>query len=305
MAAARAWHAFAADVGGWELLGFGAWAIEEKATGDFAGQLSLNKPPHFPEREIGWFLLAGLRGPRLSPPRPPRAARALRLRHPRPGNRSSATSIPANARSIRLAERLGARLDPAAPQPAAIPMTSSTATPARRRCHDRSADPAHRAADAPPAPAERLGAHFAAFFASDASRYVGGPLPRQRSWHGFAADVGSWMLLGFGCWACRGDSHRRLRRPGRPRPARALPRAPRSAGSSSPSSSAAATPRGGAAPAPSPTAPSAGPPPSATSTPTTPPRSPSRASLGCVEDPGRRVWTRSTSSSATLPPEAA
>ncbi|MBP7243548.1 GNAT family N-acetyltransferase [Amaricoccus sp.] len=44
-------------------------------------------------------------------------------------------------------------------------------------------------------------APFAAFFASDASRYVGGPLPEQRVWNGFAGDVGSWNLMGFGCWA--------------------------------------------------------------------------------------------------------
>lgn len=42
---------------------------------------------------------------------------------------------------------------------------------------------------------------MAAFFESDASRFVGGPLPRRRSWFGFGADVGSWELLGFGCWA--------------------------------------------------------------------------------------------------------
>jgi RimJ/RimL family protein N-acetyltransferase len=41
---------------------------------------------------------------------------------------------------------------------------------------------------------------FAAFFESEAARYVGGPLDRRRAWHGFASDVGSWNLLGFGCW---------------------------------------------------------------------------------------------------------
>jgi RimJ/RimL family protein N-acetyltransferase len=40
--AVRAWQAFAADVGGWDLLGFGGWAAEEKATGAFVGHLSLN-----------------------------------------------------------------------------------------------------------------------------------------------------------------------------------------------------------------------------------------------------------------------
>ena len=86
MPAPRAWHRFAADVGGWDLLGFGAWAIEEKATGAFAGQLALSKPPHFPEREIGWLLMPGFEGQRLR--RRGRARRTrLRLRHPRLAHR--------------------------------------------------------------------------------------------------------------------------------------------------------------------------------------------------------------------------
>ena len=61
----HAWHTFGADVGAWDLMGFGCWAVEEQATGAFAGQVGLNKPPYFPEREIGWLLLPRLRGPRL------------------------------------------------------------------------------------------------------------------------------------------------------------------------------------------------------------------------------------------------
>jgi RimJ/RimL family protein N-acetyltransferase len=56
MDARRAWAVFGADVGSWELMGFGGWAIEESATGAFAGQVALGKPPHFPEREIGWLV---------------------------------------------------------------------------------------------------------------------------------------------------------------------------------------------------------------------------------------------------------
>lgn len=41
---------------------------------------------------------------------------------------------------------------------------------------------------------------FAAFFATDASRFVGGPLSLPRCWNGFASDVGTWELLGFGNW---------------------------------------------------------------------------------------------------------
>jgi RimJ/RimL family protein N-acetyltransferase len=42
---------------------------------------------------------------------------------------------------------------------------------------------------------------FAAFYESDAARYVGGPLPRERTWNGFLGDVGAWELFGFGYWA--------------------------------------------------------------------------------------------------------
>jgi RimJ/RimL family protein N-acetyltransferase len=42
---------------------------------------------------------------------------------------------------------------------------------------------------------------FAVFYASDAARYVGGPVPIPRIWNGFAADVGAWTLQGFGYWA--------------------------------------------------------------------------------------------------------
>lgn len=52
----RCWFGFGADVGSWSLLGFGCWAIEETATRAFVGQVGLNKPAFFPEREIGWIV---------------------------------------------------------------------------------------------------------------------------------------------------------------------------------------------------------------------------------------------------------
>lgn len=33
------------------------------------------------------------------------------------------------------------------------------------------------------------------------SRYIGGPLPEAAVWKNFTADVGQWVLLGFGVWA--------------------------------------------------------------------------------------------------------
>lgn len=52
----RAWFGFAADVGSWELMGFGCWAVEETASRAFVGQVGLTRPAFFPEREIGWIV---------------------------------------------------------------------------------------------------------------------------------------------------------------------------------------------------------------------------------------------------------
>lgn len=42
---------------------------------------------------------------------------------------------------------------------------------------------------------------LAALFATDRSRFMGGPLSRKDIWRWFAAEVGSWPLLGIGSWA--------------------------------------------------------------------------------------------------------
>jgi RimJ/RimL family protein N-acetyltransferase len=52
----RTWYGFGADVGSWDLLGFGAWAVDETESGAFVGQVALSKPPFFPEAEIGWIV---------------------------------------------------------------------------------------------------------------------------------------------------------------------------------------------------------------------------------------------------------
>lgn len=40
----------------------------------------------------------------------------------------------------------------------------------------------------------------AAFFASERSRFVGGPLERAQVWRAVAAMIGHWALRGFGFW---------------------------------------------------------------------------------------------------------
>lgn len=39
------------------------------------------------------------------------------------------------------------------------------------------------------------------FFASERSRFVGGPLPRHQVWRAVAGMIGHWHLRGFGFWA--------------------------------------------------------------------------------------------------------
>ena len=41
---------------------------------------------------------------------------------------------------------------------------------------------------------------FAAFAASDRSRFVGGPQSRHDSWRSFMASIGHWALRGYGMW---------------------------------------------------------------------------------------------------------
>ncbi|WP_298921138.1 GNAT family N-acetyltransferase [uncultured Roseobacter sp.] len=57
-----AWRAAAAMMGHWVIRGYGAWAIEEKATGDFCGIVGLWYPEGWPEQEISWSIVAEKQG---------------------------------------------------------------------------------------------------------------------------------------------------------------------------------------------------------------------------------------------------
>jgi RimJ/RimL family protein N-acetyltransferase len=104
-----AWRQMAMFVGHWQLRGFGMWAVEERATGSFVGRVGLHFPEGWPERELAWTLARPYwgRGFALE------AARAA-LAHafgPLGWHRVISLIDPDNSRSIRLAERLGERLD--------------------------------------------------------------------------------------------------------------------------------------------------------------------------------------------------
>jgi RimJ/RimL family protein N-acetyltransferase len=53
---AEAWRHMAFLIGHWKLLGYGHFAVEEKATGKFAGRIGFLNPQGWPGFELGWTL---------------------------------------------------------------------------------------------------------------------------------------------------------------------------------------------------------------------------------------------------------
>ena len=115
-----AWGFFCHDVAQWRLFGHGGLMIDLADTGECVGQVGINDGPLFPEKELGWLLYDGHEGRGYAS----EAAIALRawafatLRLP-----TLVSYVYAgNTRSMAVAERIGARLDPDAPRddPAAL-----------------------------------------------------------------------------------------------------------------------------------------------------------------------------------------
>jgi len=111
----EAWHMFGADAGQWPLMGFGPWIIERREDSVSVGEVGLNFPDHFPERELGWLLWDGFEGQGYAFEA---AQRAQDFAFADLGWDTVVSYIdPENAPSIRLAERLGALPDPTAKSP--------------------------------------------------------------------------------------------------------------------------------------------------------------------------------------------
>jgi RimJ/RimL family protein N-acetyltransferase len=110
-----AWSAFAAAAGQWLIFGHGTWSIESRATGDWLGEVGVTRPDHFPETELGWMLTEAAEGRGYAREA---ASAVLGWVWSALGLATLVSYIgPANRSSIRLAERLGARLDPSALRP--------------------------------------------------------------------------------------------------------------------------------------------------------------------------------------------
>lgn len=109
------WRWFSSDMGQWYLLGFGSLTFEDKVTGEFIGQVGLSFPDEYPECEIGWVMLEQFEGKGYAF----EAATAARdYAFSNLGRETLVSYIdPDNARSIKLAERMGAIRDETALTP--------------------------------------------------------------------------------------------------------------------------------------------------------------------------------------------
>lgn len=108
LSAPDAWRSMAGILGHWALRGYGMFAIEVKATGVLAGRVGFIDPPGWPGFELGWLLGREHWGKGYAF----EGARACLDHAFRELGRDRVISLirHGNARSIRVAERLGERL---------------------------------------------------------------------------------------------------------------------------------------------------------------------------------------------------
>ena len=106
----KAFRSFAAELGHWDIFGFGMFAVTRKGEDRAVALVGPWNPPDWPERELGWMVLDGAsEGQGIATEAAQGALRHIwrDLRWP------TVVSYIAegNDRSVALAERLGARLD--------------------------------------------------------------------------------------------------------------------------------------------------------------------------------------------------
>jgi RimJ/RimL family protein N-acetyltransferase len=105
LAPAETWRHMAFLLGHWQLLGYGHWAVEEKASGKMIGRIGFLNPAGWPGFEIGWTLGRDSWGKGYATEG---ARRALRYAFTELEREHVISLIhPQNQSSIRVAERLG------------------------------------------------------------------------------------------------------------------------------------------------------------------------------------------------------
>ncbi|PWE32229.1 N-acetyltransferase [Maritimibacter sp. 55A14] len=110
---AAAWRVWASEVGQWTLMGYGPFAVEDRATGAYLGEVGIYEPSAYPAPELGWFVVPEAEGRGIAG----EAARAVMAwaRDPLGWTRLVNYIDAGNARSIALALRLGGVRDDSLP----------------------------------------------------------------------------------------------------------------------------------------------------------------------------------------------
>jgi RimJ/RimL family protein N-acetyltransferase len=105
----RSWRHLAFAIGHWQMEGFGPWLAEDKATGAFIGIIGFWQPVTWPGFELAWHLARRFWGRGYAT----EGARAALAQAFLGWKRQHVISLvnPANLPSIRVAERIGERLE--------------------------------------------------------------------------------------------------------------------------------------------------------------------------------------------------
>jgi len=105
----EAWMLYAAEIGHWQIRGYGMWMIHDKETDETYGMAGGWKPAKWPEPEVAWVIWPDKNGKGYAL----EAAHAVRgYLYGTCGWETAVSYIdPMNLDSIRLAERLGAVKD--------------------------------------------------------------------------------------------------------------------------------------------------------------------------------------------------
>ena len=109
MTRAESWRHMATIVGHWHLRGYGMWGVEELATQRLVGRVGFHCPEGWPEFELGWTIGREFWGKGFAT----EAARAALDHAFTAMDRDHVISLidPLNTNSIRVAERLGEKIE--------------------------------------------------------------------------------------------------------------------------------------------------------------------------------------------------
>jgi RimJ/RimL family protein N-acetyltransferase len=103
------WRSMAVTLGHWQFRGYGLWAAELKETGALVGRIGLHDPEGWPAFEVGWLIDKAHWGWGLATEGGAAAIDFAFQRLKRP--HVSSLIRPGNAASIRVAEKLGMKLE--------------------------------------------------------------------------------------------------------------------------------------------------------------------------------------------------